>query len=221
MDLRWGGDDINRIRALAQELVGLQPDIILTNGTPATVALQRETQTIPIVHCAHGRPRGKRHRSATQRWEAGGSHGDIEIETAIIALGREPGGGLVVMPGPFGPVHRVPIISAAARSKVPAVVPHGGKRSWVEASKTSGGSSLGCAGWGCSSGSRPRPLARTTRGATPETAPAMRTHWWAPLPRRGAFGRGPGLRLRPGRRSSSVRPVATRPDRANRLRQET
>ena len=28
IDLRWAGDDINRIRALAQELVGLQPDII-------------------------------------------------------------------------------------------------------------------------------------------------------------------------------------------------
>src|SRR5215470_8236576 len=41
MDLRWGGGDINRIRALAQELVGLQPDIILTNGTAPTVALQR------------------------------------------------------------------------------------------------------------------------------------------------------------------------------------
>ena len=27
IDLRWWGDDINRIRALAQELVGLQPDI--------------------------------------------------------------------------------------------------------------------------------------------------------------------------------------------------
>jgi putative ABC transport system substrate-binding protein len=25
MDLRWGGDDNNRMRALAQELVGLQP----------------------------------------------------------------------------------------------------------------------------------------------------------------------------------------------------
>ena len=25
IDLRWGGGDINRIRALAQELVGLQP----------------------------------------------------------------------------------------------------------------------------------------------------------------------------------------------------
>jgi putative ABC transport system substrate-binding protein len=49
MELRWGGGDINRIRALAQELVGLQPDIILANGTAATVALQRETRTIPIV----------------------------------------------------------------------------------------------------------------------------------------------------------------------------
>ena len=41
MDLRWYGDDIDRIRALAQELVGLQPDIILANSTPATVALQQ------------------------------------------------------------------------------------------------------------------------------------------------------------------------------------
>jgi putative ABC transport system substrate-binding protein len=49
MDLRWGRGDINRIRALAQELVGLQPDIILAAGTPATIALQRETRTIPIV----------------------------------------------------------------------------------------------------------------------------------------------------------------------------
>jgi putative tryptophan/tyrosine transport system substrate-binding protein len=49
MDLRWYGDDTNRIRALAQELVGLQPDIILASSTPATVALQRETRTIPIV----------------------------------------------------------------------------------------------------------------------------------------------------------------------------
>ena len=49
MDLRWGGGDINQIQALAQELVGLQPDIIFTGGTPATIAVQRETRTIPIV----------------------------------------------------------------------------------------------------------------------------------------------------------------------------
>jgi putative ABC transport system substrate-binding protein len=56
MDLRWFGDDIDRIRALAQELVGLQPDIVLTNGLPATVALQRETRTIPIVFVNVGDP---------------------------------------------------------------------------------------------------------------------------------------------------------------------
>jgi putative ABC transport system substrate-binding protein len=49
MDLRRWGDDINRLPALAREVVGLQPDIIVTTGTPATVALQRETRTIPIV----------------------------------------------------------------------------------------------------------------------------------------------------------------------------
>ena len=49
MDVRWAGADNNRIRALAQELVGLQPDIIVAGGTPVTVALQRETRTIPIV----------------------------------------------------------------------------------------------------------------------------------------------------------------------------
>jgi putative ABC transport system substrate-binding protein len=56
IDLRWYGDDINRIQALAQELVGLQPDIILTAGTPATVALQRETRTIPIVFASVSDP---------------------------------------------------------------------------------------------------------------------------------------------------------------------
>ena len=45
MDLRWFGGDVNRMRALAQELVGLQPDIILTVAIPATVAVQRETRT--------------------------------------------------------------------------------------------------------------------------------------------------------------------------------
>ena len=49
IDLRWGAGDANRIRAFAQDLVGLQPDIILTGGTPATAAVQRETRTIPIV----------------------------------------------------------------------------------------------------------------------------------------------------------------------------
>jgi putative ABC transport system substrate-binding protein len=47
-------------------------------------------------------------------------HSDVEIETAINALGREPGGGFVAM-DIFADVHRAPIILAAARHNVPAV----------------------------------------------------------------------------------------------------
>ena len=48
-------------------------------------------------------------------------HSDVEIETAIIALGREPGGGLVQMPDTFMLSHRAPLILATARNNVPAV----------------------------------------------------------------------------------------------------
>ena len=50
MEVRWGGGgDVNRARNFAKELVALQPDVILAQGTPVTAALQRETRTIPIV----------------------------------------------------------------------------------------------------------------------------------------------------------------------------
>jgi putative ABC transport system substrate-binding protein len=48
-------------------------------------------------------------------------HSDAEIETVMTSLGREPRGGLVVMPDIFTRGHRVPIILAAARNNVPAV----------------------------------------------------------------------------------------------------
>jgi putative ABC transport system substrate-binding protein len=182
MDLRWGGGDINRMRALAQELVRLQPDIILTGGTPVTAALQRETRTIPIVFGGVGDPVasdivpglnqpggnitgfGLLEPSMGGKWlellseiapglkraaimfnpdlapvsvytpsfeTAARSlkvvpitapvHSDAEIETAIVALGREPGSGIVVMSDAFVTAHRVPIILAAARNNVPAV----------------------------------------------------------------------------------------------------
>ena len=47
-------------------------------------------------------------------------HSDVEIETAIVALGREPGGGLVALDA-FTISHRASTISAAARNNVPAV----------------------------------------------------------------------------------------------------
>jgi putative ABC transport system substrate-binding protein len=183
MDLHWAGvDDPNRIRALAQELVRLQPDIILTHSDVVTAAVQRETRTIPIVFANVAepvttgivprldRPGGNITGFANNETSLGGKwlellseiapgikraaimfnpetapvsaymlpfetgarslkvvpigapvHSDVDIETAIIALGREPGGGLVVMPGIFVMAHRAPVILAAARNNLPAV----------------------------------------------------------------------------------------------------
>jgi putative ABC transport system substrate-binding protein len=156
MDLWWYGDYNDRMRGLAHELVGLQPDIILTIGTAPTTALQRETRTIPIVFATVADPVaigivaglsqpggnvtgfGGLEASLGGKWlellseiapglkraaimfnpetslasiyvpsfeTAARSlkvvlimapvRSDAEIETAIIALGREPGGGLV------------------------------------------------------------------------------------------------------------------------------
>jgi putative ABC transport system substrate-binding protein len=182
MDLRWYGDDTIRIRAFAQELVGFQPDVIVTGSTPATAAVQRETRTIPIVFANATDPvasgivaridRPGENITGFVNYEPamGGKwlellseiapglkraaimfnpdttpasiylpsletaaqslkiapiiapvRSDVEIETAIVGFGREPGGGLVVMTDLFTSVHRAPIISAAARNNVPAV----------------------------------------------------------------------------------------------------
>jgi putative tryptophan/tyrosine transport system substrate-binding protein len=49
IEWRWGGGDLAQTRGHAEELVRLAPDILLGNGTPATVALKHATATIPIV----------------------------------------------------------------------------------------------------------------------------------------------------------------------------
>jgi putative ABC transport system substrate-binding protein len=182
IDLRWGRGDTNRMRAIAQELVGLQPDIILAGGTAATAAFQRETRTIPIVFLNLGdpiasrivarldRPSGNITGFASTETSMGGKwlellsevtpglkraaimfnpdinpvsvympsfeaaaqplkvlpitapvRSEVEIDMAITALGRELGGGLIVLSGGFLVTNRAPIILAAARNNVPAV----------------------------------------------------------------------------------------------------
>ncbi|MFZ2079741.1 MAG: ABC transporter substrate-binding protein, partial [Xanthobacteraceae bacterium] len=49
IEVRWAGDDPDRMKTFAKELVDLRPDAILSVTTPVTGALIRETQTIPIV----------------------------------------------------------------------------------------------------------------------------------------------------------------------------
>jgi putative ABC transport system substrate-binding protein len=182
IDLRWWGDDINRMRELAHELVSLQPDIIVTAAASPTAAVQRETRTIPIVFVSAAdpvagstiarpdRPSGNITGFASYEATLAGKwlellseiapglkraaimfnpdtfaasaympsfemaarslkvdriikpvQSDVEIETAIIAVGPEPGAGLVVLPDVFTNAHRAPIILTAARNNVPAV----------------------------------------------------------------------------------------------------
>jgi putative tryptophan/tyrosine transport system substrate-binding protein len=182
MDFRWYGDNVDLMRARALELAAAQPDIIVANSTPATVALQRETRTIPIVFVgltdpvASGivarldRPHGNATGFALYEPALGAKwlellseiapgikraafmfnpdtapvslyvpvletaarslkivpisapvRSDVEIETTIVALGRDPGAGLVVPPDSWMNVHRLSTISAAARNSIPAV----------------------------------------------------------------------------------------------------
>jgi putative tryptophan/tyrosine transport system substrate-binding protein len=51
------------------------------------------------------------------------SPSSTEIETVITSLGREPGGGLVVMPDTFVESHRAHTILLAAGNNVPTVYP--------------------------------------------------------------------------------------------------
>jgi putative ABC transport system substrate-binding protein len=58
IELRWGAGDTDRIRALAKELVGLQPDAIFGQTTPVVDALAHETKKIPIVFVTVSDPIG-------------------------------------------------------------------------------------------------------------------------------------------------------------------
>lgn len=49
IDYRWGDADIERIRALAVELVALHPEVLFVGGTAALAALRQATRSIPIV----------------------------------------------------------------------------------------------------------------------------------------------------------------------------
>jgi putative ABC transport system substrate-binding protein len=49
IDYRWGNADPGRIQALAKELVGLQPDVLVAHSTPSAKGLLQATRSIPIV----------------------------------------------------------------------------------------------------------------------------------------------------------------------------
>ena len=56
IDYRWAMGDIQRMRALAADLVNSAPDALVAVSTPALASIQKETHTIPIVFVAVSEP---------------------------------------------------------------------------------------------------------------------------------------------------------------------
>jgi putative tryptophan/tyrosine transport system substrate-binding protein len=56
IEYRWAENRFDRLPELASELVRLNPDVIITAGTPSSLALKRATSTIPIVMSIIGNP---------------------------------------------------------------------------------------------------------------------------------------------------------------------
>ena len=164
--------------------MALQPKVILSNTTPVTAALHRETKTIPLVFVVVSDPVGSGfveslprpggnvtgfinlEASLVEKWlellkeiaprvtrvgvmfnpqtasyaqyylqplETVASKFDVrvfaapvrseaDIGTVITQLGREPGGGLIVMTDSFNGVHGKTIIALTRQNNVPAIM---------------------------------------------------------------------------------------------------
>jgi putative ABC transport system substrate-binding protein len=58
VESRFADNKVELLRALAAELVRLKVELIVTNGTPATIAAKKATASIPIVMWSAGDPVG-------------------------------------------------------------------------------------------------------------------------------------------------------------------
>jgi putative ABC transport system substrate-binding protein len=82
IDFRYGAGDADRNRAFAKELVGLNPDVILANSTSATAAMQRETNTIPVVFVTVSDPVGSGFVASLAQ-PGGNITGFVNVEASI------------------------------------------------------------------------------------------------------------------------------------------
>jgi putative ABC transport system substrate-binding protein len=183
---RWASAGAASMQSFAKELVALQPDLVVTQGTPATASVLQQTRSIPIVFATAVDPIGSRfvasfahpggnvtgftviEPATAGKWlellkeiapgvsraaflfnPATAPYAEFylnpfkaaaaalaveafaapvrdtsELESIVLALSREPKGGLIVMPDHFLSVHRAEITSLAARYHVPVVYPY-------------------------------------------------------------------------------------------------
>jgi putative tryptophan/tyrosine transport system substrate-binding protein len=58
IDTRWAVSDVEAMQRFANELIALQPDLILSGNTPTTASLLQQTHTIPIIFVSVSDPVG-------------------------------------------------------------------------------------------------------------------------------------------------------------------
>jgi putative ABC transport system substrate-binding protein len=82
IETRWAAADVERMRALATELVNLQPDLIVGQTTQVVAALQRATRTVPIVFVVVADPMGNGFVASLAQ-PGGNITGFINIESSL------------------------------------------------------------------------------------------------------------------------------------------
>jgi putative ABC transport system substrate-binding protein len=124
LDVRFAASDLDRVRNYANELVALQPDLVVATATPVTSAFQHATQTIPIVFVGISDPVGSGFVESLAR-PGKNLTGFVNIEAGMggkwLALLREIAPGikqvaLMYNPGTATGLYYMPAMEAAARS---------------------------------------------------------------------------------------------------------
>ncbi len=145
IEYRWAGGDIARLRDYTAELIGLAPDLIVANSTPALAALHAATTTIPVVFVMVVDPVGLGYIASLSH-PGGNITGftymevsligkwlDLlkgiaptvtrtasgELEATIASLARVPGGSLIVGADASNIVRRETILRLVAQYKLP------------------------------------------------------------------------------------------------------
>jgi len=128
LDVHWTGGDPARSAALARELVAAKPDVLVSYGTAATAALQKETRSIPIVFGLVSDPVGSGFIKSLAR-PGGNMTGLVNFESSLaekwLQLLKEMSPRTVRVAvmfnpktAPFAPFYLTPIEAAAPKMKV-------------------------------------------------------------------------------------------------------
>ena len=83
IDVRYAAGMADQYPALAKELAALQPDVFLSESTPAAAALKQETRTIPIVFVGVSDPIGSGFVTSLAR-PGGDLTGMMQYESGIL-----------------------------------------------------------------------------------------------------------------------------------------